>query len=90
MASKGFPEAIKLRRLVREAYRLNGSSAGAGTIADIITNDESHDITLTRYRAGRFMKAMNLVSCQLPKYAYRKAIQRLSRAAGDDISDAAR
>ena len=54
---------------------MSGSSAGARTIADIITTDESHDITLTRYRAGRFTKAMSLVSCQLPKHAYRKAAQ---------------
>ena len=52
---------------------MSGSSAGARTIADIITNDVSHDITVTRYRAGRFIKAMSLVSCQLPKHAYRKA-----------------
>lgn len=69
------PEAIRLRSLVREAYRLSGGSAGARTISDIISNDESHDITLSRYRAGKFMNALNLFSCQLPKHAYRKATQ---------------
>ncbi|MDF0533516.1 IS3 family transposase [Shewanella sp. A32] len=69
------PEAIRLRSLVREAYRLSGGSAGARTISDIITNDETHDITLSRYRAGKFMKALSLFSCQLPKHTYRKATQ---------------
>lgn len=69
------PETIRLRSLVREAYRLGGGSAGARTIADIVTNDESHDVTLSRYRAGRLMKALSLFSCQLPKHAYRKATQ---------------
>ncbi|MBD3756365.1 MAG: IS3 family transposase [Gammaproteobacteria bacterium] len=69
------PEAIRLRSLVREAYRLSGGSAGARTISDIITNDDSHNVTLSRYRAGKFMKALSLFSCQLPKHAYRKATQ---------------
>lgn len=69
------PEAIRLRSLVREAHRLSGGSAGARTISDIITNDESHDVTLSRYRAGKFMKVLSLFSCQLPKHAYKKATQ---------------
>ena len=47
------PEAARLHSLVREAHRLSNGSAGARTVADIITNDESHDIELSRYRAGR-------------------------------------
>lgn len=69
------PEAARLRSLVREAHRLSRGSAGARTVADIITNDDSHDIALSRYRAGRLMKTMNLVSTQLPKHAYKKATQ---------------
>jgi putative transposase len=69
------PEAVRLRSLVREAYRRSGGSAGARTLSDIITNDESHDITLSRYRAGKLMKAMSLFSSQLPKHTYRKATQ---------------
>ena len=30
---------------------------------------------LSRYRAGRIMKALGLVSCQLPRHAYKKASQ---------------
>lgn len=69
------PEAARLHSLVREAHRLSNGSAGARTVADIITNDESHDIELSRYRAGRLMKSLDLVSCQLPKHAYKKATQ---------------
>lgn len=69
------PEAIRLRSLVREAHRLSNGSAGARTVADIITNDDTHDISLSRYRAGRLMKRLKLVSCQLPKHAYKKAAQ---------------
>ena len=70
------PEAIRLRSLLREAYRLRGGSAGARTISDIISNDEPHDFTLSRYRAGKFMNALGLFSCQLPKHAYKKAMQK--------------
>ena len=36
----------------------------------MVTNEE---ITLSRYRASKIMKALGLVSCQLPKHRYRKA-----------------
>ena len=32
-------------------------------------------IDLSRYRARRLMKDLGLVSCQLPKHAYKKAAQ---------------
>ena len=32
-------------------------------------------MTLSRYRARRIMKDLGLVSCQLPKHAYKKALQ---------------
>ncbi len=32
-------------------------------------------IELSRYRARRSMKELGFVSCQLPKYAYKKASQ---------------
>jgi len=69
------PETVKLHSLVRAAHRLSQGSAGARTIADIVTNDESHPVSLSRYRAGRIMKKLSLVSCQLPKHAYKKAAQ---------------
>lgn len=54
---KRLPAAVaKLHSLVREAHRLSNGSAGARTVAGIVTNDDSHDMTLSRYRAGRLMK----------------------------------
>ena len=32
-------------------------------------------VGLSRYRAGRIMKELGLVSCQLPRHAYKKASQ---------------
>lgn len=61
-----------LLKKVENAHELSGGSAGARTISEIITQDES-DITLSRYRAGNLMKKLNLVSCQLPQHAYKKA-----------------
>lgn len=69
------PKAARLRSLVREVHRVSHGSAGARTVAEMVSNDDSHDIALSRYRAGRLMKVMNLVSTQLPKHAYKKATQ---------------
>ncbi len=66
-------EQLVLQEKVREAHELSCGSAGARTISDIITQDES-DITLSRYRASKLMKNLGLVSCQLPlQHAYKKA-----------------
>ncbi|MCL4147092.1 UNVERIFIED_CONTAM: hypothetical protein GTU68_009390, partial [Idotea baltica] len=64
------PEHIELRAKVKAAHSVSGGSAGARTISDILLND---GIKLSRYRAGKLMTELNLVSCQLPKHAYRKA-----------------
>ncbi|MBU2991565.1 IS3 family transposase [Psychrosphaera sp. B3R10] len=60
-----------LLKKVENAHELSGGSAGARTISEIITQDES-DVTLSRYRATNLMKKLNLVSCQLPQHAYKK------------------
>ena len=65
-------ERIRLLSEVSEAHRLSGGSAGARTIASIVTNKE---LSLSRYRASKLMKSLGLVSCQQPKHAYRKASQ---------------
>ncbi|TLU59453.1 IS3 family transposase [Thalassotalea litorea] len=65
-------EQLTLLNKVEEAHELSGGSAGARTISEIVTQDES-DITLSRYRASKLMKKLGLVSCQLPKHAYKKA-----------------
>ena len=57
---------------VRTAYKVSNGSAGARTIASIVT---ARGVPLSRYRAGRMMKELNLVSCQLPGHSYKKANQ---------------
>ncbi len=66
------PEALKLSVLVREAYARSHGSAGARTIADMVTNQ---GIPFSRYRASKLMKLLDLHSCQLPTHRYRKATQ---------------
>jgi putative transposase len=63
-------ERIKLVSEVRRIRRESNGSAGARTIAGIAT---TRGFSLSRYRAGRLMKTLALVSCQLPKHAYKKA-----------------
>ncbi|PMH42978.1 transposase [Vibrio sp. 10N.286.49.C2] len=65
-------ETVKLRSLVSEFHAASNSSVGARTIADIITTQGT---SLSRYRATKFMKALGLVSCQVPKHRYRRASQ---------------
>ncbi len=64
------PELVKLRSLVKEVYAASHGSAGARSIAGMVT---AQGIKLSRYRASKLMKAMNLVSCQIPRHQYRKA-----------------
>lgn len=59
-------------RAVKAIHELSNGSAGARTVSDIATNN---GMPLSRYRAGNLMKALRLVSCQLPKHAYKKADQ---------------
>jgi putative transposase len=63
---------IKLLSEVRSAHQDSNGSAGARTIAIIVTD---RGIQLSRYRATRLMKELALVSCQLPSHRYRKANQ---------------
>jgi putative transposase len=56
--------------MVRAAHLLSSGSAGARSIASIVSQRGE---TLTRYVAGRLMKELKLVSCQLPKHAYKRA-----------------
>lgn len=66
------PETVRLHSLVGEIHRESNGSAGARTIADIAT---ARGTALSRYRASGLMKRLKLVSCQLPKHAYKKATQ---------------
>ncbi|WP_439653998.1 IS3 family transposase, partial [Vibrio azureus] len=60
---------VRVRALVQEAHNVSNGSAGARTVADIVTN---MGISLSRYRATKIMKILGLVSRQLPKHKYRK------------------
>ena len=63
-------QQIELYSEVKAAHRISNGSAGARTIADIVT---TKGIPLSRYRASKLMKKLDLVSCQLPKNNYKKA-----------------
>ena len=64
------PEKVILRSMVKRAHNLSNGSAGARSIADIVTG---FGMPLSRYRASRLMAELKLVSTQLPKHRYRKA-----------------
>jgi len=65
-------ERIRLLSEVRAAHKESNGSAGARTIADILTN---RGTALSRYRASGLMKELGLVSCQQPSHSYKKANQ---------------
>lgn len=54
---------------VKAAHRACGGSAGARSIADIVT---TKGILLSRYQATNIMKQRGLVSCQVKKHRYKK------------------
>ena len=66
------PEKVKLNAMVRLAHKLSGGSAGARSIAGIVTE---FGVPLSRYRAGGLMKSLELVSIQCPDHKYKKASQ---------------
>ncbi len=67
-------EKVKLQAEVRKAHNDSKGSAGARTIADIVT---SRGQSLSRYRASKLMKELGLVSCQPPKHAYKRRIKSM-------------
>lgn len=66
------PETIRLKELVRVAHQVSNGSAGARTIATMVT---CQGVELSRYRASRLMKRLGLVSRQRPKHTYKRAEQ---------------
>ena len=64
------PERMRLNAMVRSAHRLSNGSAGARSIAQIVSG---LGMPLSRYRARGLMKRLGLVSTQLPKHKYKKA-----------------
>ncbi|EMM9641738.1 IS3 family transposase [Providencia rettgeri] len=71
-ANRMTAEHIQLREKVREAHEISRGSAGARTIANIVTTNGTQ---LSRYRATSLMKLMGLASCQSAKHRYKKALQ---------------
>lgn len=59
---------VQIKALAQEAHNACNGSAGARTIAGIVTNS---GMSLSRYRASKIMKMLGLVSRQLPKHQYR-------------------
>lgn len=66
------PKHVALCSEIKSAHAVSNGSAGARTIAEIVT---TKGIPLSRYRAGKLMKKLDLVSSQPPKHAYKKATQ---------------
>ncbi len=64
------PEEVHLQSQVIAAHRLSGGSAGARTIATMVSREGEK---LSRYRAGKAMKKAGLESCQPPKQNYKPA-----------------
>ena len=65
-------EQVILRSEVRAAHTARNGSAGARSIADILTNK---GIKLSRYRASKLMKELEIVSCQIPKHKYNNEVK---------------
>ncbi len=63
---------VKLCSLVREVHTASNGSAGARTVADMVSQQ---GVPLSRYRATKLMKALGLVSCQQSKHKYKKTTQ---------------
>lgn len=63
---------MPIARTGKSSHALSNGSAGARTVAKMLTTQGT---PLSRYRAARRMKALGLVSNQMPKHQYRKADQ---------------
>ncbi|EMY3602683.1 TPA: IS3 family transposase [Klebsiella aerogenes] len=62
--------------LVRESCRESNGSAGARNIAAMVT---TKGVKLSRWRATKLMKELNLISCQQPGHQYKKASKEIRR-----------
>ena len=63
------PEKVKQLAEVKRIHGLSNGSAGARTIATISTTE---GLPMSRYIAGKRMKELKLVSCQMPAHRYKK------------------
>jgi putative transposase len=63
---------VNLNAMVKAAHTISNGSAGARSIARIVTRQGT---PLSRYRATGFMTRLELVSTQLRSHRYNKATQ---------------
>ena len=70
------PQRLKLNAMVKSVHTLSNGSAGARSIAQMVSGQ---GLPLSRYRARGFMRRLGLVSTQLPTHRYKKASQPHSR-----------
>ncbi|MDF7412654.1 IS3 family transposase [Providencia hangzhouensis] len=63
-------ERVIKRSLVKEAWNLSGGSAGARTLAMIVT--AQYGVKMSRYLAGKLMKEVGITSCQHVKHRYKR------------------
>ncbi|HBN6548156.1 TPA: IS3 family transposase [Escherichia coli] len=66
------PARVRLCSKIRRAWNQSRGSAGARTLAEMLTQN---GVPMSRYRAGRLMKYLNLSSCQPGKHQYKNARQ---------------
>jgi putative transposase len=66
------PARIALQASIRACHRQRNGSAGARTLATMVS---LQGLPLSRYRAGRLMKQLDIHSTQQRKHRYRKATQ---------------
>ncbi|WP_394853165.1 IS3 family transposase [Serratia marcescens] len=66
------PGHVRLCSEIRRVWNQSRGSAGARTLADMLTQN---GVPMSRYRAGRLMKYLNLSSCQPGKHQYKNARQ---------------
>ncbi|WP_214678196.1 IS3 family transposase [Escherichia coli] len=66
------PARVRLCSEIRRARNQSRGSAGARTLAEMLTQN---GVPMSRYRAGRLMKYLNLSSCQPGKHQYKNARQ---------------
>lgn len=66
------PAQVRLCSEMRRAWNQIRGAADARTLADMLTQN---GIPMSRYRAGRLMKYLNLSSCQPGKHQYKNARQ---------------
>ena len=55
--------------MVRHIHQLSNGSAGSRTIEAISLNTE---VSVSRYKARKYMKSLGITSCQQPKHRYKK------------------